>query len=149
MKLAVSAELMAQIHAHAEESYPNEGAGFLLGRYQGSTRVVLGVLPAQNERRGEEARRRYLIRPEDMLRAETEASRRGLDLVGIFHSHPDHPSQPSETDREWALPWLSYLITSVKKGQAGESRSWRLAEDRSRFDEEELIQEDSKSSKEE
>ena len=68
-----------------------------------------------------------------------EAERRGLDLVGVFHSHPDHPDLPSEYDREWAQPNFSYLITSVEKGTVLESRSWRLIEDRSAFVEEALF----------
>jgi proteasome lid subunit RPN8/RPN11 len=132
------------VHAHGEGAYPDEGAGFLIGRLEGSTRRVLDVLPVENEREGEERRRRYLIGPHEMLRAENEAARRGLDLLGVFHSHPDHPSQPSETDRQWALPWLSYLITRVENGHAQDSRSWRLNDDRSAFEEETLEEADSK-----
>ena len=73
-----------------------------------------------------------------MLRSEQEAARRGLDVVGVFHSHPDHPNQPSEFDREWAMPWFSYIITSVNEGKAAGSRSWRLADDRSKFEEQEI-----------
>ncbi len=62
---------------------------------------------------------RYLITPQDMLAGEIEADRLGLDVVGVFHSHPDHPNLPSEFDREWALPWFSYLITSVIAGEGG------------------------------
>ena len=62
-----------------------------------------------------------------------------LDIVGIFHSHPDHPSRPSEFDREWAMPWFSYIITSVKNGKADGSRSWLLSEDRSAFNEESIV----------
>jgi proteasome lid subunit RPN8/RPN11 len=73
-----------------------------------------------------------------MLRGEQEALRLGLDVVGVFHSHPDHPNRPSDFDREWALPWYSYVITSVQAGQAVESLSWRLEEDRSAFIEEQI-----------
>jgi proteasome lid subunit RPN8/RPN11 len=65
-----------------------------------------------------------------------EAERLGLSLIGVFHSHPDHPDQPSEFDRQWAQPFFSYIITSVEAGKAVESRSWRLEEDRSQFVEE-------------
>ena len=64
--------------------------------------------------------------------------RLGLSLLGVFHSHPDHPNQPSEFDREWAQPYFSYVITSVRSGKALESRSWRLVEDRSEFREESI-----------
>jgi proteasome lid subunit RPN8/RPN11 len=60
-------------------------------------------------------------------------------VIGVFHSHPDHPNQPSEFDRQWALPWFSYLITSIEKGTAVGSRSWRLEDDRTGFEEEEII----------
>lgn len=62
----------------------------------------------------------------------------GLDIVGVFHSHPDHPNRPSQFDRDWALPWYSYIITSVSAGKAVESRSWRLADDRTNFTEEDI-----------
>ena len=81
---------------------------------------------------------RYLITPEDYLKAELAAERLGLGLIGVFHSHPDHPNRPSEYDREWAQPFFSYIITSVEKGKAIESRSWRLMEDRSQFVEEKI-----------
>jgi proteasome lid subunit RPN8/RPN11 len=73
-----------------------------------------------------------------MLRSEQEAARLGLDVVGVFHSHPDHPNQPSEFDREWAMPWFSYIITSVNQGSAIASRSWRLTDDRDQFLEENI-----------
>ncbi len=74
-----------------------------------------------------------------MLLAEQESEALGMEILGVYHSHPDHPPLPSEFDRDWALPWYSYLITSVARGRAIESRSWRLAEDRSSFTSEELV----------
>jgi proteasome lid subunit RPN8/RPN11 len=97
-------------------------------------------LVAINNAREEGARHnRYLLTPEDYLRGEREAARQGLDVLGVFHSHPDHPNRPSEFDRAWAMPWFSYLITSVEAGCALESRSWKLADDRSSFIEEPLV----------
>jgi len=61
-----------------------------------------------------------------------------LDVLGVFHSHPDHPNQPSEFDREWAMPWFSYVITSINLGRAVASRSWLLSEDRAQFAEEQI-----------
>ncbi len=126
---------MAKIHAHGEQAYPEEGAGFLLGE-ETPQRQVLELMPASNGREPEARSRRYLLGPEDYQRAEMEADRLGLVLLGIFHSHPDHPDQPSEFDREWAQPFFSYVITGVQAGKASSSRSWRLAEDRSKFVEE-------------
>ena len=73
------------------------------------------------------------------MAGEMEAMRMGLDIVGIFHSHPDHPNRPSEFDREWALPWFSYVITSIQQGKAAGSRSWRLEDNRQSFIEETIV----------
>ncbi len=139
MTLNLTDELLARIHSHGEESYPEEGAGFLLGDDSGnSQRAVTEIFPLINSRENEARHNRYLITPEDYLKAELAADKLGLSLIGVFHSHPDHPNQPSDYDREWAQPFFSYIITSVNGGKAVESRSWRLTEDRSKFEEEEL-----------
>ncbi len=132
--LQIPAELLARIHAHSEQAYPEEGAGFLLG-VEGR---VIDILPLPNAREESARRNRYLIALEDYVKAEDAADSRGLSLIGAFHSHPDHPNRPSEYDREQAQPSFSYLITSVQSGKAVESRSWRLAEDRSQFIEERI-----------
>jgi proteasome lid subunit RPN8/RPN11 len=132
--LSVSKELLEVIHANGEQAYPEEGAGFLIG----SDGKVEQVLSLPNAREDEARHNRYLISPEDYLKAELMADKLGLSLIGVFHSHPDHPNRPSEYDREWAQPFFSYMITSVNGGKAVESRSWRLAEDRSKFEEEEM-----------
>ncbi len=136
MTLFISSELLRAIHAHGEGAYPNEGCGLLLGTVKGADRQVADLLPIRNGREPEAAHNRYLITAQDMLRGEDVAAERGLDVIGIFHSHPDHPAQPSEFDREWALPWYSYIITSIENGQAAVSRSWLLADDRAAFSEE-------------
>jgi proteasome lid subunit RPN8/RPN11 len=132
--LAISKELLDQIHAHGEKAYPEEGAGFLIG---GDGKVE-NILPLENARENGARHNRFLIAPEDYLKAELTADKLGLSLIGVFHSHPDHPNRPSEYDREWAQPFFSYIITTVHGGKATESRSWRLLEDRSKFDEEEI-----------
>lgn len=138
MTLQIPPAKLAEIHAHGESAYPEEGAGFLLGQLRESSRVVEVTLAVTNAREDTARHNRYLITPEDYLHSEQEAARLGLEVLGVFHSHPDHPSQPSEFDRAWALPNLSYVITSVRNGTARESRSWRLAENRERFVEEAL-----------
>ena len=139
MILQLNEELLNQIHAHGEQAYPEEGAGFLLGAYTNDDkREVTAIFPLPNSREDEARHNRYLITPEDYLKAELAADRLGLSLIGVFHSHPDHPNRPSEFDREWAQPYFSYVITSVQSGKAIESRSWRLVEDRSKFEEEEI-----------
>lgn len=132
MTLAISRELLDQIHAHGEKAYPEEGAGFLIG----SKGRVENILPIDNSREDGARHNRFLIAPEDYLQAELRADRLGLSLIGVFHSHPDCPNVPSEYDREWAQPFFSYIITRVDNGKAVSSRSWRLAEDRSKFEEE-------------
>ena len=132
--LSISKKLLIQIHEHGEQAYPEEGAGFLIGE-QGE---VKNILPLQNAREQEARHNRFLITPEAYLNAELTADRLGLSLIGVFHSHPDHPNRPSEYDREWAQPFFSYVITTVNEGKAIESRSWRLLEDRSKFEEEEM-----------
>ncbi|HMB21896.1 MAG TPA: M67 family metallopeptidase [Anaerolineales bacterium] len=134
MTLAISRELLDQIHTHGEKAYPEEGAGFLIGS-EGS---VENILPIDNSREDGARHNRFLITPEDYLQAELTADRLGLSLIGVFHSHPDCPNIPSEYDREWAQPFFSYIITNVNQGKAVESRSWRLLEDRSMFEEEEI-----------
>lgn len=136
MTLELTQNILDQIHAHAEVAYPEEGAGFLLGKSGGERRQVIALLELSNAREDAARRNRYLLTPQDYLRSEDEAARLGLDVLGVFHSHPDHPTRPSEYDREWAMPWFSYVITSVQSGHAVESRSWRLSENRSGFIEE-------------
>lgn len=137
MRLDLPEDLLAKIHAHGEEAYPEEGAGFMLGS-DGKRRVVSAIFPLSNAREDGARNNRYLFTPSDYMKAEMEAERLGLGLIGVFHSHPDHPNRPSEFDREWAQPYFSYVITSVRSGKALESRSWRLAEDRSEFEEEQI-----------
>ena len=132
MTLAISKKLLDQIHAHGEKAYPEEGAGFLIGN-EGQ---VEKILPLENSREDGARHNRFLITPQEYLKAELTADKLGLSLIGVFHSHPDHPNRPSEYDREWAQPFFSYIITTVNEGRAIESRSWRLVEDRSKFEEE-------------
>ena len=139
MTLKIPKQILEQIHANGENAYPEEGAGLLLGEEADGTKHVIDILKFNNAREDAARHNRYLITPQDMLHGEQEAMRRGLDIIGVFHSHPDHPNRPSEFDREWALPWYSYLITSVQNGQAEASRSWRLAENREQFDEETIL----------
>lgn len=135
MTLLLPQPLLAQIQAHGAASYPQEGAGLLLGARAGDECRVQQVLPLENTFEESQRGRRYMIDPRAMMEAEEQAEEQGQELLGVFHSHPDHPAQPSEYDRKMALPWIIYLITSVQAGQPDESRAWRLLEDRSSFDE--------------
>jgi proteasome lid subunit RPN8/RPN11 len=131
-------DLLRLMHGHAADAYPHECCGALLGGLEEEGRRVRRLLRLDNQREGEAARRRFLVTGEEYRRTEKRARELALDLLGFYHSHPDHPARPSEYDREHALPWFSYVIVSVTAGRAGETTSWTLAEDRSRFDAEVL-----------
>jgi proteasome lid subunit RPN8/RPN11 len=132
--LLVPERLIEQMNAHMEQAYPEEGAGFLIGE-AGEVKEILAL---SNSREDGARHNRFLFTPEDYLQAELKAESLGLSLIGVFHSHPDSPNVPSEYDREWAQPFFSYIITRVDNGKAVNSRSWRLAEDRSGYQEEEI-----------
>jgi proteasome lid subunit RPN8/RPN11 len=134
--LRLPSEFLRQIRSHGEAHYPDEGAGLMLGHAQGDERQVTRLLPLDNDFDETERYHRYQISPQDMLDAQVLADSLDLDILGVFHSHPDHPAAPSEFDRQWALPWFSYLITSVQDGEATQSRSWRLSDSRAQFSEE-------------
>jgi proteasome lid subunit RPN8/RPN11 len=137
--LEITAHTMKEIRLHGERAYPEEGVGLLLGRIREERQWVESILPLDNQREESARRSRYLVEPDEFLTAENRAVELGLEVLGSFHSHPDHPNLPSEFDREWAWPAFSYLITSVWSGKAGDSRAWRLAEDRSGFSEERVV----------
>lgn len=124
------------IRAHGRQTYPHECCGALIGRNGTVTETV--PLPNTTE---EGPRRRFLVRPSDYRDAESQADVRGLELLGFYHSHPDHPAEPSQYDLEHAWPFFSYVIVSVVNGDPLEIRSWRLQDDRSRFVEEVLSEE--------
>ena len=132
--LLIPERLIEQMNAHMEKAYPEEGAGFLIGE-AGEVKEILAL---SNSREDGARHNRFLFTPEDYLQAELKAERLGLSLIGVFHSHPDSPNVPSDYDREWAQPFFSYIITRVDNGKSVSSRSWRLAEDRSGYEEEEI-----------
>jgi proteasome lid subunit RPN8/RPN11 len=133
--LEIPFDVLAKIHALGEAAYPEEGAGFLLGS-DGQVRRIVAIRPLSNSREDGARHNRYMVSPREYLEGELEADSQNLTLLGVFHSHPDHPNLPSEFDRDWAQPFFSYVITSIEKGKALASRSWRLLEDRSSFVEE-------------
>lgn len=127
--MKITKGLLAAIHQHLENGYPHEACGVLLGRGQTVTEIV----PATNTRT-DSAHNRYLIDPRDYMRIERDADQRGLQVLGIYHSHPDCPARPSQYDLDHAWPDLTYLIVSVMQGKATENLAWRLRDDRSQFD---------------
>ena len=132
-RLMVTADVDSAIRRHAARTYPDECCGALLGQ----TGVALEALPLGNITTGERTRR-FLVSPDDYRRAEARADEIGLALVGFYHSHPDHPAEPSAFDLEQAWPNLSYAIVSVRDGLPTELRSWRLRADRTEFLEEHI-----------
>ena len=133
MSLDLDAGVPEAIRAHGRETYPDECCGALYGREGAVT--ATWALPNTTE---EGPRRRFLVRPQDYREAEARATTSGTDLLGFYHSHPDHPARPSQYDLDHAWPFFSYIIVSVRDGVPEEMTSWRLREDRSRFDPEEL-----------
>ena len=143
MTLSITASLIEQLHAHLEEAYPGEGAGFLLGKELDGSRKVVSILKLPNSREESARHNRFLLNENDYLQAELAAERLGQDVLGVFHSHPDCPNRPSEYDREWAMPWFSYIITRVDgqngAGKAVSDLSWRLEDTRAGYFEEKIF----------
>ena len=133
MSIALTAAVDAAIRAHGRETFPHECCGAMLGK----DGVVAEAFKLPNTTE-EGPRRRFLVRPDDYRIAEKRARERGCDLIGFYHSHPDHPAVPSQYDLDHAWPSFSYVIVSVMAGEPGDLRSWRLSDDRSQFDEESL-----------
>ena len=138
-RLVISPRHLQTIERHAMASYPEECCGVLIGRALDDSTVVERLLSVGNERQ-DSRHNRYLISPETVLAAQKEARALGLDIVGYYHSHPDHPARPSDFDREHAWPWVSYLIVSLEGRRVADTRSWRLNDDRASFDEEVIDQ---------
>ena len=132
--IRLTAQLAARIRAEGESAWPNECCGLLLGVLgEDKSRSFSALLPIANSHAPQEQGRRFLMPPEALLRAERLAEEQGLEVLGCYHSHPDHPAIPSDYDREHALPFYAYLILAVGGGAAGELSAWELKPDRSAF----------------
>jgi len=130
--VTVAAPVLGVIASAARQSYPDECCGFLFGRWNGDSVDIASAQPVRNVRK-ENRRRRFEITPKDFAEAETYAENHGLDFLGVYHSHPDHPAEPSQFDLERALPGFLYFIVSVRKGEVGDGRWWELKPDRTAF----------------
>jgi proteasome lid subunit RPN8/RPN11 len=127
--LRLAACLIEEIRGHGERAYPAECCGALAGRLgDDGVKEVARLAPAVNRRTDDP--HRYLIAPDDLRRLELELRAEGLEIVGYYHSHPDHPAAPSAFDAEHAWPWYSYLIVRVDGGHGAEVASWVLDDDR-------------------
>jgi len=140
--LYLTEEHIKQIEKHGEQTYPFECGGMLIGDFAADgAKTILELLPMENAMDESEKHNRVLITPKDVLRAERYAREKKLDVVGYYHSHPDHPARPSQFDLDHALPVWSYIIVSVESGEAVDLRAWEMENDRSKFNEEEIIKE--------
>ncbi|MGI9048037.1 MAG: Mov34/MPN/PAD-1 family protein [Rubrobacteraceae bacterium] len=139
MALKIGRGDLGHIHDHAREAYPEECAGALIGMDVEGMKIVVDVWRAENTHEDERSRR-FLIEPLKIKQFEDQAAEREMDLLGFYHSHPDHPAEPSEYDRDHAWPGWSYIITSVGKEEIKDTRSWVLRGDRSGYDEEDLVE---------
>ncbi len=144
----IESSAYAVLRRHGEVAYPEESCGILLGRFLGEDRRAISAIPCVNARR-DSPHNRYAIDPKDLIRVHREAREQGVEIVGFYHSHPDHPAQWSSTDLADAH-WLgcSYVITRVERGQAAETRSFQLtgSEEEKRFEEEAILQQNDKES---
>jgi proteasome lid subunit RPN8/RPN11 len=129
-RLTITSGVDAAIRAHGQETYPHECCGALVGRDGAVTATV--ALPNTTD---EGPRRRFMVRPSDYQLAERRATELGGDLLGFYHSHPDHPARPSQYDLDHAWPTFAYIIVAVASGVAEAMTVWYLLEDRSRFEE--------------
>src|SRR4051812_34031545 len=128
--ITVSAAVDRAIRAHGEETYPHECCGALVGK----DGVVHTTVPLPNTTE-EGPRRRFLVRPSDYRDAERRATELGAELLGFYHSHPDHPARPSQYDLDHAWPTFAYVIVAVAERVATDMTVWFLTDDRSRFEE--------------
>ncbi len=135
--LHVSSTHLEQVRGFGEKSYPNECCGILVGRLEEGVKRVETLVSARNQRI-DSAANRYLIDGDFVNELEKRLRGSGRQIVGFFHSHPDVAARPSVYDREHAWPWYSYLIVSVRNGQAQEALSWTLRDDRAAFEPETL-----------
>jgi proteasome lid subunit RPN8/RPN11 len=129
--------LYEQICRHAERTYPEECCGLLLGEVTGKVKSVLNILETDNE--AEDRRhRRYCVPPKAFIDAENTVREKGWEILGVYHSHPDHPAEPSAHDRERAVLHFEYVIVRVAKGRATKATCWILRDWDSEFEKENL-----------
>ncbi len=134
--ISIEKEAWDVMVAHARSTYPNECCGAMLGHVGDDKKVVVAV-PIENAYAGGQ-QERYELRPEDLLKADREARSRGMDLVGIFHSHPDCDAYFSETDLKNSCPWYSFVVISIRKGEFDHANSWLPNADQTAADKEDL-----------
>ena len=134
--LIIEQKPLDEMNEDALRSFPDECCGFFFGNEIGKERIITNILTVDNSKEGDK-RRRFEIAPKDYLDAERFADENELQLLGVYHSHPNHPAVPSEHDRIAAQPYFSYIIISVKESRIADIRSWQL-NDNFQFEEERI-----------
>jgi proteasome lid subunit RPN8/RPN11 len=133
--ISISPEDLSAIREHGERDYPYECCGLLIGRFDADgVKVAIETYPISNAREESAKRNRFLIEPEELMRGERHAASKKLDVVGFYHSHPDHPARPSQYDLDHAWPTFAYVIVAVAAGKASDMTVWWLKDDRTQFE---------------
>src|SRR5689334_17305285 len=136
-KLVLTPDQVRQIETEGIEAYPNECCGILFGRDLSDgaciRRIVERLEPMANVWDEAEQKRRFAIDPLALMKAEKSASAEGQAVLGFYHSHPDHPARPSETDRQFGWPYYSYVIVAIANREAVDMTSWVLDEEARTF----------------
>lgn len=133
MRIIFESRALTAMYQWLTTYYPEEACGFLLGQEENGVRIITDTWPATNVST-ENRKRRFIVDPIDYMKAEKKATIEGLSLLGIYHSHPDHPAIPSEHDLAAAHPFFSYVIVSLREGHVADTRSYQLTN--GRFEEE-------------
>jgi len=135
--IKISREAWGVMVSHAESTFPNECCGAMIGKIDGGEKHVTGAVPLENSFTGAQGAR-YELRPADLLEADRRARAAGLDLIGIFHSHPDCDAYFSRTDLENSCPWYSFVVLSIKGGKFDHAASFLPNPDQTAAEKEEL-----------
>ena len=136
--IRLSKKIVDEIEYHGEQTYPEECCGMMLGFSDQGIHSIESVIPIDNSQ-SDNRKRRFLITPEQYRHAEQLADKWKMELLGFYHSHPDHPAAPSTFDTDHALPWFSYIIVSVGHGKAAAMTAWLLNEERTQFKERKIM----------
>ena len=138
MMVRIDSEPWEAMVSHARQTYPNECCGAMLGSIDATGKTVRAALPLENAFDGVQAAR-YELRPQDLLAADKAAHQRHMDLIGIYHSHPDCGAYFSQTDLQNSCPWYSFVVLSIQKGEFHHANSWLPNAEQTAAAQEELI----------